>query len=137
MKIRNIPFAFKDWCKYEFPYRNLEYIWGVSSCPNSKNDGLWQAHDIDIIHDKKKNKYYLGIETAILFDTNAEIYTYLDELYREFTKYVIENKIEIGTTFNFFCSNLKTTWEADSIGELYTQFSIFVKGFKGLYLEEK
>ena len=86
-------------------------------------------NDIDIIYDKKKKEYMLGIETSYMFKTHTAECNYLCDCLNAFTKYMDDNGLNKNEPFRLFMSNPCTTMEANTIEELYTNFKIFVNGY--------
>ena len=113
----------------------LKFIWGVKSwddlCP--ADTCLYTMNDIDICYDRESQKYMLGIETAYIFkDQFAEV-EYLDGLLSYFTKYMTDNNLSTEEPYHLWMSSPCTRMEASTIEELYTNFRIFVEGYKALY----
>lgn len=112
----------------------LDFIWGVTSWDNlaGTTANFYTMNDIDIIYNRDTKKYYLGIETAYHFRDKYVEVKYLESLLNEFTKFMIQNDYKIDEAYPFGFSQLKIT-EANSISELYTNFRLFVEGYKALY----
>ena len=86
-------------------------------------------NDIDIVYDKKNSEYMLGVETAYLFDSFEAECNYLVDCLNAFTKYMDDNRSKKNEPYRLFMNDLYINMRADSIGELYTNFKIFVDGF--------
>lgn len=124
---------------------DVKFIWGVKSMDDmsSSRANLVTMNDIDVIYDKRTNKYLLGIETAYAFKNHQEECRYLQDCLEMFAGYMEDNHLKKDKPFYLFMSNPCTSMEADSIEELYTNFKIFVDGFwkqnipmlKGYYQE--
>lgn len=125
--------------KYLLETDDIKFIWGKKSCTDlSDSDAsLYTINDIDIVYDKKENKYMLGIETAYIFENHAAECSYLKDCLAAFTKYMDDNGLKKNESYRLFMNNLCISMEADSIEELYTNFKIFVDGFCNQYLEDK
>ena len=110
---------------------DLKFIWGVKSWDDlSGSDAcLYTMNDIDIIYDKKKKEYMLGIETAYMFETYAAECEYLCNCLKAFTKYMDNNGLKKNNPYVLFMSTPCTNIVADTIEELYVNFKIFVDGF--------
>ena len=121
----------KEYGDYTLETDDLKFIWGVKSCDDlSCADAcLYTMNDIDIIYDKKKKEYILGIETAYLFKTYNDECKYLSDCLKAFTKYMDDNGLNKNEPFRLFMSNPCTNMVANSIEELYTNFKIFVNGY--------
>ena len=115
------------------PYEdgNLKFIWGVKSWDDlSGADAcLYTMNDIDIIYDKEKRVYMLGVETAYLFKTPAAECEYLRDCLRAFTKYMDDNGLNKNEPYRLWMNNPCTSMTAETIEELYVGFKIFVDGF--------
>lgn len=109
----------------------LKFIWGVKSWDDltGHESNLNTMNDIDIIYDKKKKKYMLGIETAYMFKSYSDECKYLRECLKSFTKYMEDNGLNKNKPFELFMNDPCTRMTADTIEELYTNFKIFVNGF--------
>ena len=121
----------KEYGDYTSETDDLKFIWGVKSFDDlsSSNACLYTMNDIDIIYDKKKKEYILGIETAYLFKTYNDECKYLSDCLKAFTKYMDDNGLNKEEPFRLFMSNPCTNMVANSIEELYTNFKIFVNGY--------
>ena len=116
---------------YPFETDDYKFIWGLKSYDElcSGDCCLYTMNDIDIVYDKKHDKYKLGIETAFWFeDKNGEC-KYLLRLLDSFTKYMDDNGLDKNKPYEFWMSNLATSMSADTIEDLYTNFNIFVRGY--------
>lgn len=113
----------------------LKFIWGVKSwdCLSSADACIYTMNDIDICYDRETKKYMLGVETAYMFDDKFAEVEYLDRLLSFFTKYMIDNNLSTEEPYFLWMSNSCTSMEAKTIEELYTNFKIFVEGYKALY----
>ena len=110
---------------------DYKFIWGLKSYDDlcSGDCCLYTMNDIDIVYDKKHDKYNLDIETAFWFeDKNGEC-KYLLRLLDSFTKYMDDNGLDKNKPYEFWMSNLTTSMSADTIEDLYTNFNIFVRGY--------
>ena len=119
----------------EYNCGTLKFIWGIKSwdCLTSVDVCLYTMNDIDICYDRETKKYMLGIETAYMFKDKLAEVEYLDGLLSYFTKYMTDNNLSTEEPYCFFMSNICTSMTADTIEELYTNFRIFVEGYKSLY----
>ena len=110
---------------------DFKFIWGIKSYDDlSCTDAcLYTMNDIDIIYDKKKKEYILGIETAYLFKTYNDECKYLSDCLKAFTKYMDDNGLNKNEPFRLFMNNPYTNMVANSIEELYINFKIFVNGY--------
>ena len=121
----------KEYGDYTLETDDLKFIWGVKSFDDlsSSNACLYTMTDTDIIYDKKKKEYILGIETAYLFKTYNDECKYLSDCLKAFTKYMDDNGLNKNEPFRLFMNNPCTNMVANSIEELYTNFKIFVNGY--------
>lgn len=110
---------------------NSKFIWGVKSWDDlsGQNCNLFTMNDINIIYDKKKKVYILGVETAYIFETIESECAYLRSCLNAFTKFMKDNHYEITNRFNLFMGNPCIDISAETLEDLYTQFRIFVEGF--------
>lgn len=121
----------KEYGDYTLETDDLKFIWGIKSYDDLScaNACLYTMNDIDIIYDKKKKEYILGIETAYLFKTYNDECKYLSDCLKAFTKYMDDNGLNKNEPFRLFMNNPCTNMVANSIEELYTNFKIFVNGY--------
>lgn len=117
--------------EYSLETDDIKFIWGVKSFDNlsGSDANLYTMNDIDIVYDKKNSEYMLGVETAYLFDSFEAECNYLVDCLNAFTKYMDDNGLEKNEPYRLFMNDRYTNMRADSIGELYTNFKIFVDGF--------
>lgn len=121
----------KKYGDYSLETDDLKFIWGVKSWDDltGADACMYTMNDIDIIYDKKKKEYMLGIETAYCFETHSAECDYLRDCLKAFTKYMDDNGLKKNEPYTLFMSNPCTSLEAKTIEELYTNFKIFVDGF--------
>ena len=116
---------------YALETDDYKFIWGVKSWGDlSGADAcMFTMNDIDIIYDKQKKMYMLGIETAYMFDSYEVECDYLKDCLNAFTKYMDDNKLRKDKPYRLFMSNPCTSMAAETIEDLYTNFKIFVNGY--------
>lgn len=119
--------------------KKFDFIWGVKSWDDlsSSEANLYTMNDIDIVYDKEKNEYMLGVETAYLFDNRSSECEYLNSLLSQFSDFMKENHYDTEEPYMLWMRNPCTNMIAESIPELYTNFRVFVEGYKALYGEER
>ena len=122
---------YPDYKDDEYNCGDLKFVWGVKSWDDltSKDANLYSMNDLDIVYDREKKEYMLGIETAYLFKTHAAECEYLRDCLRAFTNYMDDNGLNKEEPFRLFMNNPCTNMVANSIEELYTNFKIFVNGY--------
>lgn len=114
---------------YSLENDDVKFIWGISEDLPAHDACLYTANDIEIIYDKKKRQYELGIETAYGFHDYVDECNYLRSCLKAFTQYMDDNGLNKDTPFSLFFNNPSTSTTARTIEELYTNFKIFVDGF--------
>jgi hypothetical protein len=114
-----------------FENDDIKFIWGIKSYDDlyGGEPSFATMNDIEIIYDKKKKEYQLGIETAYIFEIYGDICDYLKRCLSAFTKYMDDNGLSKDEPFDLFFRQPCTNVTAKSIEELYTNFKIFVDGF--------
>lgn len=124
----------KKYGNYALETDDYKFIWGVKSWDDlSGADAcMFTMNDIDIIYDKQKKMYMLGIETAYMFDSYEAECDYLKDCLNAFTKYMDDNKLRKDKSYRLFMSNPCTSMAAETIEDLYTNFKIFVNGYCSL-----
>lgn len=110
------------------------FIWGVKSYDDlSHSDAnLLTMNDMDLIYDKRKNLYYLSIETAYYFKTIEAQQQYLNHLLTLFTKFMHENNYDICAKpmFHTVFTNNKTLDNGfKTVEDAYSMFEFLVNGF--------
>lgn len=111
--------------------KDMKFIWGIKSWDDLSGHeaNLFTMNDIDVTYDKKRKKYYLGLETAYTFEEKMFESDYLRDCLDAFTKYMNNNGLSTNKQFSLFFNDPCTTCEAESIEELYMNFKIFVDGY--------
>ena len=119
--------------------KRYDFIWGVKSGDDlsSSEANLFTMNDIDIVYDKEEKIYYLGVETAYLFDNKKAECGYLNKLLDRFTIFMKEKGCDAEEPYFFWMSPVSLEMKAESIPTLYTNFRIFVEGYKELYGKEE
>ena len=131
---------YPDWEDNEFNCDNLKFIWAVKSRDDIVDvaASMWTMNDIEIDYDRDTQEYILSIETIYHFNNSEQgEAAYLDKLLSAFTDFMIQNDYDINEPYDFYCANVIDMWRADNIPELYTQFRVFVEGYKAVYGGEK
>ena len=130
---------YPDWEDNEYNCGEIKFIWGIKSYDwlVSGPATIYTMNDIDITYDRKTGLYLLGVETAYLFNEGktGEV-KYLDDLLNEFTKFMNESGYNTNEPYTFFMCDPRADCRAKTIPELYTQFRIFVEGYKAVYGKE-
>ena len=117
---------------------DIKFIWGVKSFDDlsSSNACLYTMNDIDIIYDKKKKEYILGIETAYKFKDKQSEKEYSQELLKKFTKWMQDNGFNTdsslnsyGDMFEVFTDGININSHFDTIEDAYRTFKLLVNGY--------
>lgn len=127
---------YSDWEDNDRNCGDLKFIWGIKSydCLTSAPANLYTMNDIDIIYSRKTGLYTLGIETAYTFENSKQCEAeYLNSLLQMFTQFMIDNNYKIDEPYMFWMGQPGINYFAESIPSLYTQFRIFVEGYKAVY----
>ena len=108
-----------------------KFIWGITSWDDLSGHeaNMYTMNDIDIIYDKQKTEYILGVETAYMFETYNSACSYLRMCLDAFSKYMDDNGLDKNKRYDLFMGNPCINMVANSIENLYTNFKIFVDGF--------
>lgn len=116
----------------------------IVNSPEEKDVLVWGAplkhktNDIEVVYRNSTKRYYLNLDTSWWFDTRKEEIEYLEELQREFLKFLKQRPGADEATkkfdYIFWMSNPGELFAAESIEELYVNFSLFVAGYKNLFL---
>ena len=126
---------YPDWTDDEYHCGSLKFVWGIKSCDDfsSGMPNIDSMNDIEITYDYTTSLFSLGIETAYLFESKADEANYLNRLLEHFTQFMVAGGHDTNGRVSFFMSRPYISCEADTIEELYTQFRIYVEGFKAVY----
>lgn len=110
---------------------DFKFIWGIKSWDDLSgvDANIYTMNDIDIVYDKRKKEYLLGVETAYCFKDYESECSYLKDCLKAFTKYMDDNKLDKNQKYQLFMANPGIKTVAKSIEELYINFKIFVNGF--------
>jgi hypothetical protein len=129
----------KKYVDYALEDDDFKFIWGIKSYDDlsSSDCNMMTMNDIDIVYDKKKKLYCLGIETAYIFEDKQGECNYLKGLLNAFTNYMDKNGLNKNEPYMLFFSNPCTDTSAKTIEELYTNFRIFVEGYCKVYGGDK
>ena len=121
----------KKYGDYSLENDEIKFVWGMKSYDDLSGSeaNLYTMNDIDIVYNKKENKYMLGIETAYIFENHADECSYLKNCLVAFTKYMDDNRLKKNKPYVLFMNDLCPSMKAKSIEELYANFKIFVNGF--------
>lgn len=136
-QIKKYKKLYLDYMDDEYNCGALKFIWGVKAYDDLSNNkaNLYTMNDIDIIYDRDSKKYYLGIETAYMFDENRKENEckYLKHLLKMFTKFMDDNGYSKDYDICLFMNNISINMSAESIEELYINFRIYVEGYCNFY----
>ena len=130
LQVKKYKRLYPDYIDDEYNCGSLKFIWGVKSWDDlsSEDTSLFTMNDIDITYDRDTKLYNLSIETIYMFEDNKEKEEckYLKYLLDKFSKYMDDNG---------YSKDYKTylamydCFSAETIGELYFKFKIFVEGY--------
>lgn len=111
-----------------------KFIWGIKAGDDicSESACLHTMNDIDLIYSREKQRYILGIETAYWFEDKADVVEYLQHLLKCFAKFMDEQGYDKNDRYRFWLSPSDLPFEGETIPELYTNFRIFVEGYKAV-----
>ena len=121
----------KKYGDYALEDDDYKFIWGIKSWDDLSGSecNMQTMNDIDITYNKHKKLYYLGIETAYIFEDKDSECKYLKNCLDAFKRFMDKNNFRTDEPFRLFMSNPCITMSAETIEELYTNFRIFVAGF--------
>lgn len=139
-RLKNLIYKLKysDWKDDEYNYGDLKFIWGVIAADNLSSPvaNLHTMNDIDIVYDRKRKLYLLGIEMLYYFDSPSDKIEYLDDMLNAFTDFMNENNYDKDSSESkehLLMCDYMFDGSAKTIEELYIQFRIFVEGYKKIY----
>jgi len=118
---------------------SLQHIWGVCSGDYLGSEcHLYSMNDIDITYDRDTKLYSLGIETIYIFQGNSKENEcrYLKGLLNKFTEYMDNNNLQKDFDIRLSLRSFGLKMEAETIGELYINFKIYVEGYCKVYEQE-
>lgn len=127
-----------DLKEYKYKHKNYakieddsEFIWGILSPDQNEysQPNIYSDNMFEIIYSRNLKQYYIAIKTDCNFPSAAIKALYLNKLLDKFKQFMIDNGYDLNYEFDF--SSAPTVMcMAESIPELYTQFKIFVEGYK-------
>ena len=139
IKHYNLKRKYPDYKDDEYNCEELKFIWGIKSADDltSNEANLYTMNDLDIVFDRERNEYLLGIETIYSFaEGNKGEIKYLECLLDKFTEFVKEKgHISAADNPSLCCIENTDPWRAGTISELYIRFKIFVNGYKSVVSE--
>lgn len=97
------------------------------------------SNDIEVIYCPKTKRYHLKLDTSWWFETKEEELAFLKGLQFRFLDYLDQKNHPnpIDTNYIFWMSNPGELFIAESIEELYTNYSIFVAGYEAMFCQQK
>jgi hypothetical protein len=119
--------------EYQNIKKRYEFIWGIKSDIDltSQEANLHTMNDIDVIYDKKRNKYNINIETIYYFPSGKDgERQYIQSLLNEFTNWMNQKKYNTNVHLylhEIFTYNIQDGF--NSIEDLYAYFKLLVVGF--------
>jgi len=130
----------------EWENEKFRFIWGVTSYDELTSDhaNLYTMNDIDVIFDKEKKEYFLGIEEIYTFNPPSEVINYLERLLKSFHDWMLNKYSEKELNNIQDCS----IWEgyypssvieniipltAKNLLDLYYKFFFFVKSYNAIW----
>ena len=136
LKIKYYKIKYKDYEDNEFNYNSIKHIWGVpsSDSPTPNECNLYTMNDIDIIYNRDCNLYTLSIESIYNFKNKEYECEYLLRLLREFYRFMKNHNYDTNHQLKLSECNMGLIFAANSIGELYAKFKIFVEGYCSVYM---
>lgn len=93
---------------------------------------LYTMNDLDVIYDKESKKYSASVEAIYQWDEISGISIYLQSLLNQFTKYMVDNKLDTNYKISFydiFYGKIAMECEAKTIEECYAKFKFMVDGY--------
>lgn len=98
-----------------------------------------RTNDIEVVYCPRSKKYRLKIDTSCWFETKTEELMFLKNLQHKFFCYLEENHPLNTESINyiFWMSNPGELFVAESIEELYVNYSIFIAGYEAMFCQQK
>lgn len=113
---------------------DMKFIWGIKSyddLTSGNKANLLTMNDIDLIYNKKTQKYSISIETFFQFKDESTRKNWLVSILNTFTRWMKENNYN--TNYNpfmdLFSGSVGIDSEFDSIEQAYAVFKTFVLGY--------
>lgn len=113
-----------------------DFVWGIKSLDGTSDceeANFTTMNDLEIIYNKKENKYLISIETIYLFTNGIEgEKEYLRCLLNQFTAWMQNQgynlNVQMGL-YDIFTAGINITSKFDTIEELYGCFKLLVNGY--------
>lgn len=133
--VQRVADAASDWeqtvnLTRESPCKEV-FIWGAPL--------RHMTNDIEVVYCPGTKKYQLKLDTSWLFDTKEEELAFLKALQHKFLDYLEKNNHPepIDAKYIFWMSNPGELFVAESIEELFVNYSIFVAGYETMFCQQK
>lgn len=135
----NLKRRYPDYEDNEYNCDEMKFIWGIKSWDDMMpgDATFFTMNDLDIVYDREREEYLLGLETIYLFAKgNKSEIRYLEGLLDKFTEFAEDNGyISAEDKHCLRCIESNEPWRAKTISELYIRFKIFVYGYKSVISE--
>ena len=97
------------------------------------------TNDIEVVYCPGTRKYRLKLDTSWWFDTKEEELAFLKGLQHKFLDYLEQTSHPeaIDAKYIFWMSNPGELFIAESIEELFVNYSIFVAGYEAMFCQQK
>lgn len=114
----------------------MKHIFGILSYADlgSKKPNLTSMNDLDLTYLKDEDKYILGVETLLGFESDEKCKEYMEWLLEKFTEWMKENGYNTDVVLNMcevFTEGININTHFDDIETAYATFKLLVKGFEG------
>jgi hypothetical protein len=134
-----LKYRYPDWEDDQYNNGRFKFVWGVEDVYNPLigEASFNTVNDIEIVYDRKMDLYTLNIKTAYLFkDGKSAEVDYLNKLLDSFKIMLWGKQLNLNEPYQMWMCKPCTHLTASSLPELYTNFKIFVEGYKVLYEQE-
>mgnify|MGYP003298430688 CR=1 FL=1 len=108
------------------------FIWGVKSLydvSDGEPSGI-TMNDVSLWYSNTRHIYYLDVDTLTSFDSIDLKINFLERLRDAFKQYMAQNGLSTTDELDWEPSGGMLLLQSDKIEQVYTQFDIFVEGFK-------
>lgn len=138
IRINRLKRKYPDYENNEFNCGSVKFIWGLKSYDDltANEANIYTMNDIEITYDRDFELYYLGVETEYSFENKNDECQYLRSLLSAFDQFMDKNNFSKFHPYSLPGDNLRLSYSARFIPELYTHFRIFVEGFCAVNTEQ-
>ena len=128
-KVKKKTKPFEEW------QEKTKFIWGIKSQddPSDSESNLYTMNDFDIVYDRDRQVYRMGVETIYQFENGRKSeQAYIKNIFDKFTVWMqkqgYNTKLKLSLS-DIFTTGMNVNSEFESIERLYAGYKFLVYGF--------